>query len=246
MTRSKANTHTKRALLELRQRIISGKLAGGQRLYEVALAEDLQVSRTPVREAMSRLAEEGLLERSSGGGFMVRSFSVQDVVDAIEIRGVLEGTAARIAAERGVDPKKLAAVKDTLRTLDDCFGAVLGEVDFDRYSELNACFHIQLAELSASNIVIRELERAKSLPFASPSAFVPDSNKLQSFQISLVVAQQQHHAIIAAIEAREGARAEAIAREHARIALSNLNYVLGLGAEQIANISSLALVVSDS
>lgn len=243
MTGSKANTHTKRALLELRQRIISGKLAGGQRLYEVALAEDLQVSRTPVREAMSRLAEEGLLERGAGGGFMVRSFSLEDVVDAIEIRGVLEGTAARLAAERGVDPKKLAAIKDTLKALDGCFGEKLDTVDFDLYSELNARFHVQLAELPGSNIVARELERAKSLPFASPSAFVPDSHELQSFRISLIVAQQQHQAIITAIEAREGARADAIAREHARIALSNLDYVLGLGAEQIANISSLALFV---
>lgn len=245
MTRSTANTHTKRALLELRQRIISGEIVGGQRLYEVALAEDLQVSRTPVREAMSRLTEEGLLERASGGGFMVRSFTREDVVDAIEIRGVLEGTAARIAAERGADPEKLATAKDTLKALDDCFGETLTKVDFDLYSERNARFHVQLAELSGSNIIIRELERAKSLPFASPSAFVPDNNELQSFQISLVVAQQQHHAIIAAIEAREGVRAEAIAREHARIARSNLEYVLGLDADQIANISSLALVVED-
>lgn len=243
MTSSNANTHAKRALLELRQRIISGKIAGGQRLYEVALAEDLEVSRTPVREAMSRLAEEGLLERGSGGGFMVRSFTREDVIDAIEVRGVLEGTAARIAAERGADPDKLALTKETLTALDNSFGQTATDVDFDRYSELNARFHVQLAELSESNIVIRELDRAKSLPFASPSAFVPDNNELQSFQLSLVVAQQQHHAIIGAIEAREGARAESIAREHARIARSNLEYVLGLDADQIANISSLALVV---
>jgi GntR family transcriptional regulator, vanillate catabolism transcriptional regulator len=243
MDKSNANTHTKRALLELRQRIINGKLAGGQRLYEVALAEDLQVSRTPVREAMSRLAEEGLLERGSGGGFMVRSFTKSDVIHAIEIRGMLEGTAARLAAERGVEPGALSEFKDTLAELDSCFGARIEDVDFDRYSELNGHFHSQLAGLSGSRIMIRELERAKSLPFASPSAFVPDSSELQSFQISLLVAQQQHRSIVSAIESREGARAEAIAREHARIARSNLEYVLGLDAEAIANVSSLALIV---
>ena len=86
------NTHSKRALFRLRQRIVEGEIPGGTRLYEVALAEKLQISRTPVREAMSRLAEEGLLDRANGGGFLVRSFSYADVVDAIELRGVLEGT----------------------------------------------------------------------------------------------------------------------------------------------------------
>ncbi len=66
-------SHTLRAVIELRQRILSGELAGGTRLLEVAMAEELEISRTPVREAMSRLAEEGLLERSKGGGFLVRS-----------------------------------------------------------------------------------------------------------------------------------------------------------------------------
>lgn len=246
MIKSSANTHSKRVLLELRQRIISGKIVGGQRLYEVALAKDLQVSRTPVREAMSRLTEEGLLERTSAGGFVVRSFSREDVIDAIEIRGVLEGTASRVAAERGADPDKLAMAKDCLAALDGCFGERLTDVNFDKYSDLNAQFHTLIAELSGSSIIIRELERAKSLPFASPSAFVPDNSKFRTFQISLVVAQQQHHALIEAIEAREGARAEGIAREHARIARSNLEYLFRLDAELIADISSLALVVEHS
>lgn len=243
MDKTKAKNHTKRALLELRQRIINGKITGGQRLYEVALAKELQVSRTPAREAMSRLAEEGLLERASGGGFMVRSFSRQDVFLAIEIRGVLEGTAARLAAEQGVKGALLLPIKETLAKLDGCFGERLDDVNFDAYSELNGRFHAQLGELSGSPLLVRELERAKSLPFASPSAFVPDSSKIENFQISLIAAQQQHHSIIAAIEAREGTRAEAIGREHARLARLNIEYALGQSPEQIAKLSPLALLV---
>ncbi len=77
------------------------------RLFEVSLAETLEISRTPVREALSRLAEEGLLDRLPNGGFVVRRFGYEDVIDSIELRGVMEGTAARLAAERGASPEGL-------------------------------------------------------------------------------------------------------------------------------------------
>ena len=71
------SNHTKRAAADLRQWIISGEVAGGSRLREIAVAEKLNISRTPVREAMARLAEEGLLERVGTGGFVVRAGSRQ-------------------------------------------------------------------------------------------------------------------------------------------------------------------------
>src|SRR5512138_1879456 len=138
MSEATGNSHTMRALVELRQRILSGELQGGKRLLEVPMAELLQISRTPVREAMSRLVEEGLLERAKSGGFIVRAFGLEDVIDAIELRGVLEGTAARLAAERGVDAKALAGINATVAELDKCFGKSPGEIDFETYSRLNA------------------------------------------------------------------------------------------------------------
>ncbi|MGR3660724.1 MAG: GntR family transcriptional regulator [Paracoccaceae bacterium] len=243
MKQAPGNTHTKRALFELRQRIVEGDLPGGTRLYEVAMAEELQISRTPIREAMSRLAEEGLLERASSGGFQVRSFTLSDVIDAIELRGILEGTAARMAAERGVKSENLTLIKSILLQLDDCFPEPGGNVDFDAYSELNAAFHDELATLCQSEILYRELERAKSLPFASPSAFLPDKLDISAFSQSLFIAQEQHRMLVQAIEAREGARAEAIAREHARIARNNLEFVLNEGSDLIAKLPSLAIVV---
>ncbi|GKY86644.1 GntR family transcriptional regulator [Sinisalibacter aestuarii] len=222
MAESKGSTHTKRATYELRQRIVGGALPGGTRLYEVALAEELDISRTPVREAMSRLAEEGLLERARGGGFVVRSFTYRDVIDAIELRGVLEGTAARIAAERGVSADEIRKIRGIVAQIDTCFGAIDSPVDFDRYSELNATFHNLLADLCGSPIIQREIARVKSLPFASPSAFVLGHATSAATHRTLVMAQTQHRAIVDAIESREGARAEALAREHARIARENL------------------------
>lgn len=233
---------TKRATYELRQRILQGGLPGGTRLYEVALSEELQISRTPVREAMSRLAEEGLLERAPGGGFQVRSFSLDDVLDAIELRGVLEGTAARMAAERGAAPERLAALRALLGRLDACFTDAGDLADFDAYSELNARFHTQMAALCDSQVILRELERVRSLPFASPSAFVLDRPGLGRSTRSLHVAQTQHHALVEAIEARQGARAEAVAREHARTARANLEASFGPGARPAGPFPGQALI----
>jgi GntR family transcriptional regulator of vanillate catabolism len=207
------------------------------------LSEELQISRTPVREAMSRLAEEGLLERAPGGGFQVRSFTLRDVTDAIELRGVLEGTAARLAAEQGVDPVKLKEIKDILDRLEACFAGGEALADFDAYSELNALFHARLADLCQSPVILRELERVKSLPFASPSAFVLGRADAARSHRSLVQAQAQHRALVQAIESREGARAEFIAREHARIARGNLEETFVAEAPEGEGVPGLSLIV---
>ena len=91
----------KNVALRLREMILRGELAPGERLAEVALAERLGVSRTPIRQALPALAREGLLAAAGRRGYVVRSFSPQDVIDAIETRGLLEGLAARRIAERG-------------------------------------------------------------------------------------------------------------------------------------------------
>lgn len=237
-----AATHGRRAVIELREKILTGDMPGGMRLFEVPIAELLDISRTPVREALSRLTEEGLLDRLPGGGFVVRRFGFADVVDAIELRGVMEGMAARLAAERGVKEDDLRKIEATVLQLDSCFGERLDDVDFDAYSELNERFHHQLAGLAGSEMIRREVERAGSLPFASPSAFLPDRADIATFRRSLRGAQEQHRAMVSAIAGREGTRAESIAREHARTARRNLEYMLNEDPGLIARVRGLALI----
>ncbi|WP_309082972.1 GntR family transcriptional regulator [Chelativorans sp.] len=243
MEQSTGRTHAIRALIELRKKILNGELPGGMRLFEVPLAEQLKISRTPVREALLRLAEEGLLERVRNGGFVVRTFRYSDLIDAIELRGVMEGTAARLAAERGVPPAMLARMQSIVASLDDCFGPAPADVDFEGYRELNALFHKELAALCGSEIVQREVERSTRFPFASPSAFLQDRTDLLVFRRSLNTAQEQHRAIVSAIADREGFRAEALAREHARAARRNLEYVMNEDRSLIGQVPGLALVV---
>jgi GntR family transcriptional regulator of vanillate catabolism len=198
----------------------------GERLSEISVSERLGLSRTPVRAALARLEQEGILEAIPSGGYSVRLFSESDVADAIELRGVLEGTAARLAAERGVAPARLTALKLLVSRLDDVVAVGPEAMDIDAYMALNAEFHEMLGELSGSRIVQRELERVMHLPFAGPSAFLIAQISVPAFRSSLVVGQAQHRAIAHAIEMRESARAEAVTREHARLARINLDIVM--------------------
>jgi GntR family transcriptional regulator of vanillate catabolism len=216
-----------KAQLRLREMILAGELPGGSRIAELAIVERLGVSRTPIRAALMRLEQEGLLDALPNGGYAVRTFSEGDVADAIELRGTVEGLAARLAAERGVGEAVLAQAR---RCLDDIDGVLaspaLDDAAFGCYVGLNQRFHTLLSDMAASAVLARELERVVRLPFASASAFVIVHADSPRARDRLVVAQDQHRQVLDAIARREGARAEAIMREHSRLAQRNLREAL--------------------
>ena len=220
-------SQTVRAQLTLRDLILSGGLRPGERISELQAVETTGASRTPVRMALVRLEEEGLLEAIPSGGFMVKAFSERDIVDSIEMRGTLEGLAARFAAERGVSVRDLEPLRECLDEIDGLVRQDPISVEaFSAYVELNARFHALLTELSRSPPLIRQIDRASALPFASPSGFVMAQSALPEARQILLIAQDQHRVVIDAIENREGARAEAIMREHARLAVRNMRLAL--------------------
>tara|TARA_R110002020_G_scaffold57090_24_gene157449 strand:- start:2279 stop:3022 length:744 start_codon:yes stop_codon:yes gene_type:complete len=215
-----------KAILGIRDLVFSGDVLPGERLSEITISEQLGLSRTPVRAALARLEQEGILEMIPSGGYAVRSFTEADIGDAIELRGVLEGTAARLAAERGVAPARLSTLHGLMVELDLIVSAPLDEFDFQAYIARNQDFHEILKGLCGSEMVRRELDRVMSLPFAGPSAFIEAQAEIPQCHAALVIAQSHHRAILNAIEMREGGRAEALAREHARLARHNLDYVI--------------------
>jgi GntR family transcriptional regulator of vanillate catabolism len=243
MAAGERKSQFEKALMGLRALVLSGEFNAKARLPEIALSERLGISRTPLRQAMDRLVEEGLLERIETGGCRVVNLTMDDIIDAIEIRGVIEGTAARLAAERGMVPELAAQCRVVLDRLDR---AVSGSetLDFDAYVRANAEFHDLIARLSGSAVVAREAQRAARLPLASPSAFLQGQELIPDFRDSLKLAQVQHRALFEAIEARESARAEALAREHARLARKNLNFVTQAKPSLIDKVPGLALVAT--
>jgi len=212
---SEVASQTGRALIGIRECVLRGEFSRGERLSEIAISERLQMSRTPIRMALERLAHLGLLEVGPKGGFFVREFTIADVRDAIEVRAVLEGTAARLAAERLAHDSEL----DELRRLRDRMDSLseLSVTSLDLYMDSNEAFHATVVELSKSPILKRMIEQASSLPFASPNALVFSTPMLDPTHRTLAVALEQHRALIEAIAHREGTRAEHLAREHARL-----------------------------
>jgi GntR family transcriptional regulator of vanillate catabolism len=164
-----------------------------------------------------------LLEALPNGGYAVRTFSERDVSDAIELRGTIEGLAARLAAERGVAAVVLTEARACLGEIDELLAQpALDDEAFTRFVALNQRFHNLLSEMAGSTVLSRELERVVNLPFASPSGFVVVQANSPKARDMLIVAQDQHRQVLDAIERREGARAEAIMREHSRLAQRNL------------------------
>jgi GntR family transcriptional regulator of vanillate catabolism len=206
--------------------LLKGEFESGERLSELALVARLGVSRTPIRLALDRLAHEGLLEASPSGGFVVREFTLEDIWDAIDMRGLLEGAAARLAAERLKDAADLLPIKDLQRQMD-----VIANNTFDsfaHYMDLNGQFHNELVRLAKSPMLERTLSHLTCLPFAAPSSGVFSRAKGPHKELA-VIGWQQHHGILEALEHRQGTRAEALAREHAQLARQHLEVVLSEG-----------------
>ncbi len=219
-----------RALIALRARIFTGGLRAGERLAEIPLAEALGMSRTPVRLALAELQAEGLVVPASGGGFCVRAFTAREIDDAIALRGQLEGMAARLVAEHGV-PRGLARrLRAALAEGDSALArGVLDEEALEAYAAMNAALHAAIVEAAGNAALARALATVEALPFAGASALLPaGANDPSRFRL-LALAHEQHHLLVEALEAGQGTRAEALAREHADVARRNLKLILDAG-----------------
>lgn len=204
----------------LRQLIVAGHWSAGMRLAEIPVAQSLGLSRTPVRLALRTLEQEGLVEKAGTRGYVVRAVSEADIRCAIEVRGALEGLAARRLAERGLT----AVVRQVLA---DCVAegrAVLapGHLSADavgRWARLNDRFHRAIVGAGDSRVIADAIARNDHLPFASAGSIVIDTAALDAEHRKLSQAQLQHELVLEALELGESARVEMLMREHAWIGL---------------------------
>ena len=186
----------------LREAILQGVLRPGSWLREGDLAEALSVSRTPIREALKRLSDEGVTERIPNRGTVVASLSVEDILAIYEVRATLEGLAARLAA-RHQTPDMVAALRATNEKMR---WAAASGADL---SAINMLFHRRLREAAGSDYLARFLIQIENdvRRFGQTTLVAPGRD-------TEVIAE--HESLIDAIENGEAERAEELAVAHIR------------------------------
>jgi GntR family transcriptional regulator, vanillate catabolism transcriptional regulator len=213
-----------RTVLRLREMILKGEFGPGERISEHPLALRIGVSRTPIRLALERLAHEGLLEPYPTGGFIVRTFTLQDIWDGIEVRGLLEGGVARLAAERLGGERDVDGLRKIQQDMD-----AMGEPtveNFPAYLDVNELFHAEILRLSKSEMLRQAMDRLFSFPITSPRVLVSVRPKMIEASEVFIISREHHYRLIDAIANRQGSRAENLAREHALLTRRNLEIML--------------------
>lgn len=214
---------------EIRRRVMLGEYAAGERLVELKVSAELGVSRTPIRLAFEELAKDGVLERLATRGFKVKRFDRKSLSDAIDVRGVLEGMAARTLAEVGMDTEirdVLSACIQDGRQLLLAASAKGGKIDASKWMQMNATFHATLVNASGNMALIEALRHVSKNPMASAATLSLTGRAPELEHAFIERAQRDHEDIFEAILARESSRAEALMREHARRSRDNKSRLL--------------------
>jgi DNA-binding GntR family transcriptional regulator len=194
-------------LERLRALILTGEYGPDERLIEEQLAERLGVSRTPVRQALTMLEAEGLVEITPNRGATVCSFSIEDVWDIYDLRAVLEGHAARRAAGR-IERRELERMRELAREMEGLPG------QFDDHEEeiralvaLNQEFHGTIVEASRNRRLERLINRTVEIPLMFKAFYWYTLHER-------TISNHYHRQILEALENGDADRAETIMRKH--------------------------------
>ncbi|MFN8151852.1 MAG: GntR family transcriptional regulator [Solirubrobacterales bacterium] len=203
---------------ELRDAICDGRLSANQKLPQIPLAKHLGISRTPVRDALQRLAQEGLVRAVSFRGFVVSEFSAREVLDVYQVRLALEPLAI-MEAFPNYSRMDIAAMWDIC---DRAAATDLGEVR--ALYDLNSDFHMKLAEPCPNEVLVRMLRQLWQLP-SSLRLFHAQAHRTSAMKAS----DGEHRAVLEAIEAGDRDLAVARITEHIRTAEDDTLKAFGEG-----------------
>jgi DNA-binding GntR family transcriptional regulator len=183
----------------LKQMIIDGVLLPGQKINKKELCEMLDVSQTPINEAISRMTGEGLIEQKSRQGFFIKSFSYTDLKELYAVRAGLEGISVRIVAEQASDEE----IENIVKAFSEFSLPVEGKA-VKKYEKADRFFHEQILKLSGNSVII---------DFTHNFAFI-----IKSYQKGLIRQPndtlEEHQEICRALRNREGEKAQRLIIEH--------------------------------
>lgn len=194
---------TDKAYLELKRRILENELPPGYQIMESELAELLNISRTPAREAMMRLESEGLVEIRARHGMIVKRISVTDMSEIYTVLTALESTAAWQAAQLDHPPEVITALRDSVQQMDDALAAN----DLKAWAKSDEAFHRQLVSMSGNSRLIQLVGH-----------HIDQSHRVRMMTLSLrpmpLKSNEDHANVVAAIEAKDPDTARRIHRIH--------------------------------
>ena len=213
-------TLSQRAYEHLRGEILANRLAPGTELTEVALSRQLAISRGPIREALSRLAAEGLITMRPRRRAEVRSLTTQELIDAYQVREALEVMAVRLAIPRTTEAD-LARLDDLI---DQMAGHACRRAVADFFAA-NVAFHETLCELSGNDKLRETHHRLEG----EIGRF---QDRTLALRGSLDGSLTEHRAILAAIRLRDADKAAQLTADHIRVPVQRLQAALEPDAEE--------------
>jgi len=205
----------------LREAIINATLKPGERLMEIQMAEEMGVSRTPVREAIRKLELEGFVVMIPRKGAYVAGISMKDIADVFEIRTAMEGLAAGLAAER-ITEEEMESLERILVKI----GEYVQNNDLEKLIEADTEFHEILFKASRNERLVQIVSnlREQIQRFRTASLSTPGRMKY---------ALEEHKKIVEAVSERNVELAQALAREHIENAENSMLEVLDENQEQL-------------
>lgn len=206
--------------LELKHKILTGEIVSQTRLMEIDLSEKMNVSRTPIREAIKRLADDGLVKVEPRRGAYVANISIKDMLDVFEVREDMEGFAAKLAAERITEDEKVE-----LRKIADKYEAALRQGDKEQIIELDEQFHNFIVACSGNETLSELVNYVQELSLRFRYLYYNDFSLYES-------TAEQHNKIMDAITSGRSEEARVEADAHVK-ALKE--FVFELGKKMKAN-----------
>lgn len=193
----------------LREMLLQGEFEPNTRLQETWLAERMQVSRTPIREALRVLAKDGLLEYAPNRGYSVRHFSLDDIISAFRVRSVLEGLGCRLIAERGMSADVDQSLQSILDWGEDLLiSGQLERQQYDDWREMNKQFHLAILLETNNELLIRFARQSRNIPIVFNGSFRWYSPR------EFRRAHDHHQVIHEAMKNQQPERADFMMQEH--------------------------------
>jgi len=206
---------------KLREAIMTGDLRPGARLNQSVLAARFGISRTPMRTALTALAQSGLVDYESNKGFRVRRHSRDEIRAAFLVRAELEALACTLAAPR-LDDTGLRKLRGLLVTGDALLeGDSLRPENLEPYRAMNVAFHGAILDAASNPWLRNALENLFNIPMLSDRVILWEDHAV------ILRSHDDHHRIIRALGQRDGARASAIMREHVTYSVDYMLETLG-------------------